>query len=365
MQDGATTRREFLGSSIAAVSATPGVAATAATRRTAPRIKLGLDNFSVRGFRWNAERLIDYSAALGLDSLFISDLDAIGSLDAGHLASVRARADERGLDIHLGTWSICPTSKSFRKNRGTAAEHLALGLRVAKALGSPVLRVILGNMEDRLAPGGIDRHIDETVKVLRGGRSVAESAGVKIAVENHAGDLHSTELVGLIEQAGKEFVGCNLDSGNALWTLEDPLDSLINLGPHVLTSSLRDGVAWDYEEGAKIQWTAMGEGQVNWPAYFARFADLCPGVPVHIETISGFARPFAYLKPEFWAAWPKRSARDFARFLAMARRGKPPATVRVADAKSKEAAEQIHQRGEIERSLRYCKETIGLGVRGR
>jgi sugar phosphate isomerase/epimerase len=89
-----------------------------------------------------------------------------------------------------------------------------------------VLRVVLGTWEDRITDGGISRHIEETVRVCRGGRALAQDLGVKIAVENHAGDMHSTELVGLIEAAGRDFVGANLDSGNALWTLEDPTSSL-------------------------------------------------------------------------------------------------------------------------------------------
>ena len=53
---------------------------------------------------------------------------------------------------------------------------------------------------------------------------------MKIAIENHAGDMHSTELARLVEAAGTDFVGVNFDSGNALWTLEDPMDCLENLG---------------------------------------------------------------------------------------------------------------------------------------
>ena len=42
--------------------------------------------------------------------------------------------------------------------------------------------------------------------------------------------MHSTELAKLVETAGTDYVGVNLDSGNALWTLEDPIDNLRNLG---------------------------------------------------------------------------------------------------------------------------------------
>jgi 3-oxoisoapionate decarboxylase len=45
--------------------------------------------------------------------------------------------------------------------------------------------------------------IDDTVAVLKGVRSRAVDAGVKIAVENHAGDMQSRELKRLVEAAGQ------------------------------------------------------------------------------------------------------------------------------------------------------------------
>jgi 3-oxoisoapionate decarboxylase len=325
----------------------------------APKIKLGLDNFAVRAMKWNASQLIDYAASLKTDSLLISDLDAFESLENAHLESLRKKAADKGLQIHVGTWSICPTSKSFRNNRGTAEEHLALGIRVAKALGSPVIRVILGMSEDRKTDGGIEARIADTVKVCKACRNQAVDANVKIAVENHAGDMQSWELVTLIEAAGKDFVGANIDSGNAVWTMEDPLENLETLAPYVVTTSLRDSAIWESENGATVQWTAMGEGNVDLKMYFQRFAELCPGVPVHIETISGFNREIPFLKDDFWKVWPRAKAQDFAKFLALAKKGKPREPHKSANAET----QQEYQKGEIERSIKYCKEVLGLGLK--
>ena len=76
-----------------------------------------------------------------------------------NLRAIRKQADEAGIGLYGGSWSICPTSKTFKKNWGTAEEHLRLGLRVSKALGSPVFRVVLGSMEDRKTEGGIRARI--------------------------------------------------------------------------------------------------------------------------------------------------------------------------------------------------------------
>ena len=327
-------------------------------------IKLGLDNFAVRAMKWTAPQLIDYAAQLKTDSLFITDFAPFeNKFDDGHLADIRKMAADKGLQIQLGSWSICPTSTRFKKDWGTAEEHLALGIRMAKALGSTVFRVVLGSAEDRSTPGGINARIADTVKVLKSQRSKAVDAGVKIAMENHAGDMHSTELVRLIEEAGKEYVGANIDSGNACWTLEDPLQSLENLGPYVITTSLRDSAVWEYEDGAKVQWTAMGDGYMDLKTYFKRFADLCPGAPVHIETISGFARPFPYLKPDFWKPYSNLPAADFAKFVALAKKGKPFTTVKNPEGKDRAETEQLGQKAEIERSIKYCQQTLGLGLK--
>jgi 3-oxoisoapionate decarboxylase len=323
------------------------------------KLKLGFDNFSVRAMGWKAPALLDYAASLKLDSLLISDLDAYESLEEKHLQEVRAKADDLGIQLHAGTWSICPTSKFFKPKWGTAEEHLALGIRVAKALGSPVLRCILGMGDDRNTEGGIEARIADTVKTCLACRSRAVDAGVKIAVENHAGDMQAWELVTLIEAAGKDYVGATLDAGNATWTMEDPLTSLETLAPYVLTTGIRDSMVWEDSEGARVQWTAMGEGLVDWKAYMERFATLCPTVPVNLEIICGFARSVPFLHEDFWKVWPKAKASDFAKFLAMAKRGKPLPSHKSPDTR----AEQEYQKGELERSVRYCKETLGLGLK--
>jgi len=353
------SRREFSKTVlVSAAGVAVGLARVSAqTGASSPRkIKLGIDNFAVRAMNWKAAELIDYAASLKLDSLFITDLNAFESLDEGHLNEIRQKAADKGLQIHLGTWSICPTSKEFRPNRGTAEEHLALGIKAAKALGSPVLRVVLGSGEDRKSSGGIEARIADTVKVCKTARSLALDTGVKIAMENHAGDMHSAELVQLIEAAGKDYVGANMDSGNAVWTMEDPLQSLERLAPYTLTTSLRDSAVWESENGATAQWTAMGEGTIDLKTYFKRFAELCPNVPVHIETISGFNREIAFLKQDFWKVWPKFSDENLAAFIALAKKG----TAREA---KKGTNTPEYQKGEIERSIKYCKETLGLGLK--
>jgi hypothetical protein len=108
----------------------------------------------------------------------------------------------------------------------------------------------------------------------------------------------------------------------------------------------------------------MGDGVVDLKTYFKRFAEFCPGVPVHIETISGFSHDVPYFKPDFWKAFPNARASDLAKFIALAKKGKAIPPFKAPEGKDRKEAEKEYQKSEIEKSIRYCKEALGLGLKG-
>ncbi len=354
--DRTITRREFVKS--AALAAAGGIMARRARAQDAAKkkLKLGFDNFSIRALGWKAEQLLEHAASLQVDTILFSDLDVYKSHDEAYLKDLRKKAGDLGLEVQAGTGGICPTSGMWNAKWGTPEEHLKLTLRVAQALGSAVARCFLGRGEDRKMEGGIERHQAEVVKVCKAARSFALDSGVRIAIENHAGDQQAWELVRLIEEAGKDYVGATLDTGNATWALEDPMQNLEILGPYAVSTGIRDSAVWESPNGAFVQWTAMGDGQVDWKAYFKRFAELCPACPVQLEIISGAVREFPYLKEEFWKPWPKVRGPEFAKFVAMAKKGTPREPVKAPPARE-------YQKAELEKSVKYCREVLGLGLK--
>src|SRR5262249_3300456 len=181
--------------------------------------------------------------------------------------------------------------------------------------------------------------------------------------ENHAGDMQAWELANLIEECGREYVGATLDSGNATWTFEDPMENLEILGPYAATTGIRDSMVWETGEGASVAWTSMGEGQVDWQKYSGRFQQLCPGVNVQLEIISGAVRPFPYHSDEFWKPYRDIRAKEFLGFAAMAKRGRPVEAFRVPEGKDRKLTEQEFQKAELEKSVKYCREVLGLGLK--
>ncbi|MDA7924287.1 sugar phosphate isomerase/epimerase [Mariniblastus sp.] len=316
-------------------------------------IPLGFDNFSIRALKWNASEILDFAGKQKVDSLLLSDLDVYENHEKKYLRDLARKASDLGIIVHAGTGSICPTAGRWNNKWGSAEEHLRLGIRIASEIGSPVFRCYLGGEKDRRTEGGIQKHIDRTVGVLKKVKSAAMDANVKIAVENHAGDMQARELVGLIEAAGPEFVGATIDSGNATWTLEDPIENLKILGPHAVSSGMRDSTAWLTDTGARVAWNAVGDGLVDWGKYTELFAKLCPGVPFQLEIISGFNKPFDFKKDEFWTAYPDVKAVDYEAFLRLARRGQPIAAGR--------ANEPEFQVQELLNSLKYCRDVLKMG----
>jgi sugar phosphate isomerase/epimerase len=281
-----------------------------------PHLLLGLDAFSLRSQGLSPFEQLDFCAQHGLTVMHFSEPRLIGGLDPQHLRRVRTHADGLGIQLEIGMLSICPSATIFDAASGMAEDQLARTLAAASILGSPIVRCVVGRFVDRTSDGGIETRIADTVRVLKNVRSQVIDAGVKLAIENHAGDLQARELRRLVEEAGPDYVGVCLDAGNALWAMEDPHLTLETLAPYVLTSHIRDSAVRRTADGAEVAWTRMGEGNVGIRDYLRTFIERCPTSPVTLEVIVMPApRPLPFRNPEFWDGYRTTPAWEFQRFL--------------------------------------------------
>jgi sugar phosphate isomerase/epimerase len=339
-------RREFL-----AMGAAMPVAMMAETNQN---VKLGIDLFSLRAQSWTPFEALDYCAGRKVQVVHFSEIRFIGSLDPEHLRKVRAHAANLGLEVEIGMRSICPTSTMFDAKQGTAEEQLGRMIDAADIVGSRIVRAVLGSAEDRVKPGPIEARIEDTVRVLKNVRSRAADKSIKIAIENHAGDMQARELKTLVEGAGPDFVGVCLDSGNPLWTIEDPHLTLDVLHPYVLTSHLRDSAVWNVPQGAAVSWVEMGRGNVDIDGYVAKYVELCPGRPLSLESIIFGPRILPYKDAKFWEPYRTTPAWEFERFLEIAERGKP-----YQDEPWEKGDEAKREREALDASLGYLKKLFG------
>jgi 3-oxoisoapionate decarboxylase len=362
-------RRTFLQATAAGLAAR--TASAGGDVSTAP-IRLGFDSYSIRAFHWKTFQLLDYAAGLKLDTIQFSSLEDYESFDPDYLARVKDHAAKVGIVIDGGMGCICPLSASWNPKDRDPKENILRGLRVAKAVGATSMRCYLGSAKDRRGPAPLEALMESTIALFRSVRSQALDLGVRIALENHAGDMQAHEVRTIIEESGKDAVGSCLDTGNPMWVVEDPLVTLEVLAPYVVTSHVRDSAVYEHPRGAAAQWTALGDGSIDFHKFMARYRELCPQAAMQLEIITG--RPpqvLPYLEPDFWKAFPKAKAQEFARFVALARNGHPFTGFMVIEDGVSEpvpeftAALREQQRLDLERSFEYAKKSLGAGVRWR
>lgn len=330
---------------------------------------MGLNTYCLRAMRWTDVQLIDYAASLKLDAIFLQDSLDPERTDPAHWRKVRGYAAERGLHLETGVGAVLPKSPDAME---PSRLSLLTGVRMAAAMGSPLVRCLHAADREHFPPGTAEQHIATSIRLFKSVRSEAIDAGVKFAIENHK-DFQAWEMREVIEGAGKEFVGSYLDTGNPVFVCEDPMTTLETLGPYALTVHLRDSAIYETPNGAAVQWVPLGEGVVDFKAFLARLGEVAPPVHVYIKPITG--RPpqvLPYLEKSFWATYPRARAGELARFIALAKRGRPyDGHMVIEDLPGRQTPEpfvsaiQFQQREHMERSIAYARKVLDLGIRWR
>jgi sugar phosphate isomerase/epimerase len=342
----AVTRRTFmLGSAAAAVHASHLLA-----RQAAP-VELGSIDGSVSGNQFTAVQFLDYLGSIKLTWAMVS-LPAAMLDDEAAIRQIRDHADRLGIKLQLAHGSVCPSSRSFNAQLGTLEAQVARALKTSQIFGARCMRCILGGDPERPQ---IEMHLDNMIKAVRGLRSRIVDSGVKLAWENHGGDVQSREMKAAIDAIGADVIGVCLDSGNPVWMLEDPHDSLEILMPYAETCHVRDSAVWKVPEGIAVRWVNMGEGNVDIDGWIRKFLKAKPGLPIIFENlVSGAPRIHKVYDPAFWTSWRQMPAWEFGRFLAIAEKGKPtPAVPRPA---TKTAGQQ--KIDDLEICVKYTRDLL-------
>ena len=198
-------RRTFLISTAAA-----GVHAAGAFARQPPAVELGSIDGSVSGNGFTAAQFLDHLSSINLTWAMVSLPPAVLD-DEAAVRALKSRADSLGITLQLAHGSVCPSSRSFNAQLGTLEFQVARALRASQIFGATCMRCVLGGDPERPQ---IDMHIDNMIAAVRGLRSRIVDSGVKLAVENHGGDLQAREMKMMVEAVGTDVMGVCLDSGN-------------------------------------------------------------------------------------------------------------------------------------------------------
>jgi sugar phosphate isomerase/epimerase len=317
----------------------------------AAAVELGSIDGSVGGNQFTADQFLDYLASIKLTWAMVS-LPATVLADEAAIRAIRGHADRLGIRLQLAHGSVCPSARSFNAQLGPLEEQVARALRASQIFGASCMRCILGGDPERPQ---IDMHIDNMIKAVRGIRSRIVDSGVKLAVENHGGDLQAGEMKMMVDAVGRDVMGVCLDSGNPVWMLEDPHMTLEMLGPYAETCHVRDSAVWKVPEGIAVRWVNMGDGNVDIDGWIRKFIQIKPGLPIIFENlVSARPRIHAVFDPKFWDNWRKMPAWELARFLAIAEKGVPKPATPLPEGKT--AGQQRIE--DLETCVRYTRDLL-------
>ena len=191
---------------------------------------------------------------VSLESCFFPSFEKAWFLD------LKAQLDEYDFD-RVYAWGH-PDGLEAGKNRDEF-NSMVRQIEYASWIGADVMRVVASSLMFRFEPHG--PQIDILVDWFKEAVKVAEDYGVKLAVENHI-DYTSDECVELLNRVDSPYLGLNLDTGNFLRLLDDPVEGAKKLADRVLATHIKDlkpVKGLDAREWYFFSSTPVGDGLVN------------------------------------------------------------------------------------------------------
>jgi sugar phosphate isomerase/epimerase len=252
-----TTRRHFLGASLAVGTSAALVAAPCSAiepiRRTGRSlIKLSLAAYSFRQFldlrrkpqpTMSLEDFIDLAAGLPLDAVELTAY-YFPQTTSRYLANLKGRCTRLGLDISgtaVGN-NFCLTDESRLKEQIADVKRW---IEHTSRLGGKTIRIFAGNVERG------DTEERARNRVLAAFQEVCDYAGqfgIFLALENHGGITGTADqMLTLVRAVKSDWFGVNLDTGNFITA--DPYADLARIAPYAVVCQIKTEI----QRAGKVQ----------------------------------------------------------------------------------------------------------------
>lgn len=210
------------------------------------KMKVGIDSYCFHRFfgevyphqtapekSMTMEDFLVYAKELDVDGVSLESC-FFPSFEEAWFKDMKSQLDDYGFD-RVYAWGH-PDGLEAGKNRDEY-ENMVAQIKNAKLIGADVMRVVASSLMFRFEPHG--PQIDILVDWFKDAVKVAEEYDVKLAVENHI-DYTSDECVEFLERVDSPYLGLNLDTGNFLRLLDDPVEGTRKLADKVLATHIKD-----------------------------------------------------------------------------------------------------------------------------
>ena len=225
--------------------------------------------------------LFDLALSLGLDGLHLDD-GVLENLEPVFLKEVAAGAAQHGLYLEYNF-------SMDLGHQGIGIQHdLPDAIATAGHIGADIVKVSMDLVRPRPVAASrfhpdIMAQLSGFAEQLKAAAPVAADAGIKIAVENHC-DSFSEEILWLLDRVNQPVVGACIDTVNALMVMEDPMQAIANLAPRAYTNHFRDDKIVFQRYGFKLTGAAVGEGDIDMRRAFELIRNAGLTDRINIET---------------------------------------------------------------------------------
>jgi sugar phosphate isomerase/epimerase len=182
------------------------------------------------------------------------------ALDSSYLAGIKNLLDAMKLD-RVYAWGHPDGLEGGANHR--AYEDMVASIERAQAIGADVMRVVGSSLMFRKQPH--EPQLERLTTMFSDAVKVARKYGVRLAVENHI-DFTADEMLRLITAVNSPYLGINIDTGNFVRLLDDPVKGMQKLAKYVYATHIKDlklqrGVAAD--DWYFFSSTPVGDGIVD------------------------------------------------------------------------------------------------------
>lgn len=310
-------------------------------RTRAPEEETGLP-----GFR-NAVNVLNYCHELGAGGVQVG----VRGWEQAFARKVRDRREALGMFLE--------GQIRLPKDEGDV-DRFAADARNAREAGAEILRTVMlsgrryENFDSALEWREFRKRSWHSLTLAE---PIIRKLRLRLAIENHK-DWRVPELLDILTRIGSGHVGVNIDFGNSISLLEDPLEVVRAYAPHAFTTHFKDMGVQEYDDGFLLSEVPLGDGFFDLKAMIELCEKHNPKVQFNLEMITRDPLKVPCLSEHFWATFGTLPGVHLARSLSMVRKhasSKPLPRVSGKSLKEKVAFEDRN----VRRSFDFARKELG------
>lgn len=197
-----------------------------------------------------------------------------------------------------------------------------------------------------------------SISSLKLAEPVVRKHKMRLAVENHK-DWTAAELLGIMKSLGSEWVGVNLDFGNNVALMENPMEVVESLAPYTFTTHVKDMGVKEYADGFLLSEVPLGEGFLDLKGMFDRCRQHFADVNFNLEMITRDPLKVPCLSNEYWTTFPAAVPQTLATTLRTVRQHSFKTDLPEVSHLSAEDRLDAEEKN-ILTSLQYSKSQLGM-----